>query len=159
MNTHKLSLLWSIAAASTIPACAFASDRSHRCAELVDDARRLACYDAEYGKPGKGAAAGAPATLAPVVQPPTDARLAQDNKLKAPKSVSVTATASITGLSSLLDGRFKATLDSGEVWTQLEPDKAVVLAVGDKVTIKKALLGSFLLTTPGGVATRVKRVQ
>jgi hypothetical protein len=68
-------------------------------------------------------------------------------------------TASISKVDLLRDGRFKATFDSGEVWTQLEPDRAVVLAVGDKVTVRKAVLGSFQLVTPGGLITRVKQVD
>lgn len=143
--------------------CVHAADRSHRCAEQIDDAQRLACYDAQYGKPDKVASAGPSAAQAPALQAPVpDARPAvADSKAKAPKSAAQSGnlTASIRALSVFHDGRFKATLDNGEVWTQLEPDKAAVLAVGDSITLKKAMLGSFQLVTPRGVVTRVKQAQ
>ncbi|MEO6186694.1 MAG: hypothetical protein ABIP38_01940 [Steroidobacteraceae bacterium] len=156
MNLHTSRLAWAFAAALAIPAYVGAAERSHRCAEQIDDAQRLACYDAEYGKPGNGAANGAAATRTQVVQPP-DARPVE-NRSRTRKSVPDLSTASVTALSTFPDGRFRATLDNGNIWTQLEPDRAAVLAVGDKVNIKKALLGSFLMTTPAGVVTRVKQM-
>jgi hypothetical protein len=158
MNTRKLGLI-GIIAAMAIPAYASAAEHTHRCALHIDDAQRLGCYDAEYGKPvpaparsGAIAAPSAPPVAAPaVIGKPEVAK----SKAPVPKSF----TASIKSLALLHDGRFKATFDSGQVWTQIEPDKAVILMVGDQVTVKKAMLGSFMLVTPAGILTRVKQVE
>jgi hypothetical protein len=166
MNARKTGSFCVLATALAIPAYACAED-SHRCAQQFDDAQRLACYDAQYGKPmivrPSSGAAAAPATVAaPVVAAPVVAAPAVAASKPRAAKVAVPAgnfTASISKLDLLRDGRFRATFDSGEVWTQLEPDKAVVLAVGDKVTVKKAMLGSFLLVTPAGIITRVKQVD
>jgi hypothetical protein len=51
------------------------------------------------------------------------------------------------------------TLADGQVWAQLDPDTRAKLKVGDTVTIRRAALGSYLLVTPSGMATRVKRLK
>lgn len=48
------------------------------------------------------------------------------------------------------------TLDDGQVWSQIERDAAVEVAVGDKVTVRPGLLGSNILVTRAGVQTKVK---
>ena len=160
MNARNTNLIWTIAAAVAISLSAGAAETSHRCAEQFNDAQRLACYDAEYGRPvivrTPGAAPGPAA--APVVEARPSVSQPKAEK-KSAAAASGKFTASISTLDLLRDGRFRATLDNGEVWTQLEPDKAVVLAAGDTVTVKKAVLGSFQLVTPAGIVTRVKQVQ
>jgi hypothetical protein len=54
------------------------------------------------------------------------------------------------------DGRLVVTLDDGQVWSQIERDAAVEVAVGDKVTVRPGLLGSNILVTRAGVQTKVK---
>ncbi len=164
MNTRKTGSICILAAVIAIPVCAYAED-SHRCAQQFDDAQRLACYDAQYGKPmivrpATGVAVTPSTVAAPVVATPAAPAVAA-SKPRAPKDAAPSGnfTASISKLDLLHDGRFRATLDSGQVWTQLEPDKAAVLAVGDRVTVRKAVPGSFQLVTPAGVMTRVKQVD
>jgi hypothetical protein len=158
MKTTTSGLAW-LAAALVIPAYAGAQD-THRCAQQFDDAQRLACYDAQYGRPvlvrPSGAGAGAPAVM-PVVPANPAVAESKAKAAKSPPAHSGNFTALISKLDHLRDGRFRATFDNGEVWTQLEPDRAIVLAVGDTVTVKKAVLGSFQLVTPGGLFTRVKQ--
>lgn len=163
MNSLDKNLIWTIAVAMAIPLSANAAEGSHRCAEQFDDARRLACYDAEYGRPvivrTPAAAAGPAVVAAPVVETRPPASQTKAAKKTTAATSSGRFTASIKTLDLLYDGRFRATFDNGEVWTQLEPDKAVVLAAGDTVTVKKAVLGSFQLVTPAGIITRVKQVE
>jgi hypothetical protein len=47
-------------------------------------------------------------------------------------------------------------LDNEQTWSLLEPDPHV--RPGDSVTIKRASLGSFLMTTPSRRSYRVERV-
>jgi hypothetical protein len=56
-------------------------------------------------------------------------------------------------------GEFVVTLDNGQVWEQNEPMSSAVVRVGDTVTVKKAVLGSYTLVTAARVATKVRRVD
>ena len=49
-------------------------------------------------------------------------------------------------------------LDDSQSWEFLA-DADPLLAVGNKVTIRRALLGSFVMTTPSGRENRVKRLS
>ena len=57
-------------------------------------------------------------------------------------------------------GELLLTLDNGQVWQQKAGDRAMRIKVGDAVTIRRASLGSFLLTsqTANG-SMRVTRVK
>jgi hypothetical protein len=56
-------------------------------------------------------------------------------------------------------GEFVVTLDNGQVWEQTEPMPSAIVKVGDTVTIKKALFGSFTLVTAGRIGTKVRRLD
>jgi hypothetical protein len=161
-RTVVSSVLWLLA----IPLAARAAEPSHRCAEQVSDAQRLACYDLAFGKPARASAAPAAAAASAAKPPPVETPAAQVEKkaqaqipASAPTARSTEITASIAALRQKLDGRYEATLQNGEVWSQLEPDRWVELAVGDTVTIRPAALGSHMLVTKAGIRTRVKRVE
>lgn len=49
------------------------------------------------------------------------------------------------------------TLDNGQSWTLVDPQGS--LRPGDSVRIKRAALGSFLMTTPRRRSFRVERVR
>jgi hypothetical protein len=69
-------------------------------------------------------------------------------------------TAIITRLSTQPRGEIVVTLDNGQVWTQKSSDRPLRLAVGEQVSIRKATLGSYLLSSANSRgAMRVIRVQ
>jgi FtsP/CotA-like multicopper oxidase with cupredoxin domain len=74
---------------------------------------------------------------------------------KAPTSV----TAKVISLRFKKYGEFVVTLDNGQVWEQNEPMPSAIVRVGDTVTVKKAVLGSYTLVTAAKVATKVHRVD
>jgi hypothetical protein len=74
---------------------------------------------------------------------------------KAPTSV----TAKVISLRFKKYGEFVVTLDNGQVWEQNEPMPSAIVRVGDTVTVKKAVLGSYTLVTAARVATKVHRVD
>jgi hypothetical protein len=144
------------------------AQQAPRCSDLYDDAQRLACYDAAFGKPTRSAAAvaapraptapAAPATVpaptpAPAVRTaPAPVAPATPAAEKLPKNVS----AAISEVGRRADGRFVVTLDNGQVWSQLERDMAAQVAIGDAVTVRQGMLGSYILITRSGVQTKVK---
>lgn len=111
-----------------------------RCRDMIDDASRLVCYDGLFGDPHT---------------PPDGA--AGERRAQAKKSFSFTAT--VTGLEKRRDGKFVATFDNGQVWEQTELNSRADVRVGDSVSVRRAALGSYLLSTREGIGTRVKRLR
>lgn len=180
MNMQKTGWVCGFIALA-MPLYVVAAGKSHGCAKVRDDTDRLACYDAEFGKPERAATAAAlpppapapasapaavpapPAVKAPPVQPEarTERSAASDAPARsmereAPREqfTAVVAEARASGR-----GIHTVTLADGQVWRQLEPDSAVEIKAGDSVTIRPAALGSFMLVTKAGVRTRVRLVQ
>jgi hypothetical protein len=110
--------------------------------------------------PGAGStASGAPASAAPAAQtPPGQPSFglypAEHPKPPAPASSLETH---VLSLGRSVSGRTTVELDGGAVWELDEPDP--LLAVGDTVTITRALLGSFLMQTPSHRTHRVRRLH
>jgi hypothetical protein len=158
------------------------------CASINDDTARLACYDAAVGrsprpapatqaaapaaaaKPAQRAApvaaAAAPAAAVAAKDPVAEFGLSESAKVArdpakaaeaaaAPQSV----TAKVISVRFRKYGEFVVTLDNGQVWEQTEPMPSAIVKVGDEVTVKKALFGSFTLVTAGRIGTKVRRLD
>ncbi len=65
--------------------------------------------------------------------------------------------AKVTGLNTDRLGNVRVSLDNGQVWTFTASD--ALLRVGDAVTIKRGVLGSFLLMTPSRHTYRTVRME
>ncbi len=182
----NMKFQWAVAAFASAAwvVSAAAAESGHACASISDDQQRLACYDAAFGRPVPVAPpaatsnavatsatpaladeAAAPAsTMTGASDPLADFGLSEQAKAardpeKARQSNPDSITATVTEVGKQPRGQFIVTLDNGHVWVQSETNSRARLAVGDLVTIKKGALASYLLVTPGKVATRVKRVQ
>jgi len=146
------------------PLIAGAAQQAPRCSDVFDDAQRLACYDAVFGKPTRSSpAAGiaAPVAAAPVVAVPVPAATAAAPPASSgsPSTASASVVGNVSAVRWLADERFVVTLDNGQVWEQLERDRSAEVKAGDRVTVRGAMLGSFVLVTAGKVQTKVKRRQ
>jgi hypothetical protein len=127
------------------------------CAALSGADERLACYDAlaKKAKP----AAPAPAAL------PRDERAEQANAFAAPPKPKEAPkprgpdhlTAVVTEIKLDHSGNVFVTLDNGQLWTFR--DSEALLRHGETVTIRRAALGSFLMTTSDRHTYRVQRTQ
>ena len=133
--------------AFTICSQLHAAGPAHRCAELRDDAERLACYDAEFGRPTASAPTPAPA----------ERDFGVTRKKAEPEITSVTSV--VAAVAAKRDGRFVVTLANGQVWEQSELESKARVEAGDTVTVRRASFGSHLIVTKAGIATRVKRVK
>jgi hypothetical protein len=117
-------------------------------------------------------AVAAPLSAAPAAATPVPAGASTDNDFGlskvqkqrngaasgAPPEIKKTLTARVTGFRKGPDGRPRVLLDNGQSW-EYEEDGDYLLAVGDSVTIRRASLGSFLLTTPAKLVHRVRRIR
>jgi hypothetical protein len=65
-------------------------------------------------------------------------------------------------ISKIINTRYgsnSVVLDNGETWVYTDSDQDARLSPGDQVTIKRALLGSFLMQTPSKNSYHVRRTQ
>ncbi len=157
-----------------------------RCAEIDAPDARLACYDQLAGRTtaatpavvGKSSVPVAPAGLPaqpPSAQPPS----AQPPAPPAPAAAAEGATqtfgltpaqqhkvpegpasiqAHITNLSDR-GGTPYVQLENGQLWMVTDAGAEAWLNLGDPVTIRRAALGSFLLTTKSKRSYHARRVQ
>jgi len=184
VRASRMALGFLLAAAllgGASPAVLAAGD-PRSCVTIADDAARLACYDRAMGhtaapKPAPvaptapaAAAAATSAAVAPAApakkDPVGEFGLSEEAKqAKDPAKAAEAAAApdSITGRVMSVRwrkyGEFVVTLDNAQVWAQIEPMPSAVVRVGDTVTIKKALFGSYTLVTAGRIGTKVRRID
>jgi hypothetical protein len=156
-----------IGLAILLPAHAVAEDDAltaavKACAAISKNSERLACYDTRVFP----VAAGAAAVAAPL---PSAEEVfgAKDSATPAPATEEAKApgreelskiTARVTAMSTLPRGQLEIELDNGQVWRQIEA-RELLLHVGDSVTISRAALGTFRLSTSSGRISKVERVR
>ncbi|HEY2417271.1 MAG TPA: hypothetical protein VGH84_05085 [Steroidobacteraceae bacterium] len=153
------------AASSAVPASLQA------CTQESDDSRRLACYDHEMAR--LAAAPPPAANTAPALAPAPAAKAVPDQsfgltperqrqlepRASRDKVVPQTLSSTVSAVTPRADGRLVMTLANGQVWIQGEAYEVFHVNVGDKITIKPGLLGSYHLYAPSGYATRVTRAR
>jgi hypothetical protein len=139
------------------------SDALRACMQEPDDSRRLACYDREMAR----LAAAPPPAASPAPAPSPDKTFGltpeQQQKLQPratrEKASPQTLSSTVSAVGSSGDGRMVITLANGQVWVQGEAYEVFRVSVGDAITIKPGLLGSFHMYAPSGYATRVTRAR
>jgi hypothetical protein len=169
------------------PSVAADNSAALHCATLSDDRTRLACYDgifraadsppvpqataAATAAAGAGASTGTEAAVAAApgplaaADPLADFGLtpAQQHSLDPEKAAEPRAPESISGTVARMGykptGELVVTLESGQVWMQIDTGSKPRVKAGDTVTIKRGSLGSYLLVSPTGMATRVRRLK
>jgi hypothetical protein len=158
------------------------ADALRACTAEKNDARRLQCYDNAMSVRTQAAAAPVAAPSAspaakstaaePKVAAPAAAGAGADAEAKfgyrgaiARKDLDEQAQresgndrieAAVVEIARRARGEMVLTLDNGQVWAQKTADSSRV-KIGDRVTIKKASFGSFLLVLPNNRTTRVTR--
>lgn len=182
-NSRSVTVLITLAmAVGLAPAVVCGADSLAQCAQLPDDAERLACYDRLAGRAPSvptvatglaatqssgPAPATAPARAAVVASEPAaapdpvaDFGLSQQAlKERDPDGWAESITGTVGSVAQSASGRYVVALDNGQVWAQTETNAHPVLKAGDVVKIKRAALGSFVLNGPRSVSWRVRRVR
>lgn len=128
----------------TVPAFAQTGvqDKLKDCARIADGAQRLACFDAlTLGlKPGDDVSFGAAPATKPVE----------------PDRVSL----AVSVLDKGADGKLRFTMENGQVWRQVDTTKLPNTSKGPwTAEIRKAAMGTFLLSLNHGRVVRVERVK
>jgi hypothetical protein len=102
------------------------------------------------------AAAQAPAPAAAGADDPRNFGLTPA-QLRSPPHGPQSIQARVTKISRDRAGTAYLALDNGQTWTYTDEDSR--LGPGDLVTVKRAMLGSFIMTTPSKRSYHVQRVQ
>jgi hypothetical protein len=165
-------------ASAANPAASTLVQKLASCAAIVAGDARLACYDAlaranstaatapfSVAQAPAIASAPAAAAVAPVSASPDAAGDELRNFGLTPAQIRPVAsgpTAIEAHVAAIFAnrgdyGQTYLKLDNGETWST--SDDTTRLAVGDDIHIKRAALGSFLLTTPANLSYRVRRVH
>ncbi len=170
MSITLATLTSSVAAAT---ASADAATAARACVSVEKDTDRLACYDRALGRARASSAGDQPVSavvssavdppvnaVAKPVEPVADFGLTQQAKHERAGVTPIESVAArVTQVSRNAANRQVVTLDNGQVWTQTEAYVRVRVKTGDAVEIKKAALGSFVLSAPPDGSMRVKRLQ
>ena len=161
----RLSALAGIAAAVSFISAAPAAQPEavpaafKTCVAESDDARRLACFDAEMARL---------MALPPPAPPPTPeekfgARGDLKRDIERPGKVAESALEKLEGkvqsVATRPGGGLIVTLDNGQVWQQLATGDSLQLKVGDSVTLKPGVLGSYSLVGARNRSIKVKRIK
>ena len=161
---------------ATASAATVSSDDLSRCAGIAAAGTRLACYDAlahrapEVAPAPAASLSATPASVVPAAPVAPVATSTAPAVPDDPKSFGLSAvqrhvavvgpkeeSGRIVSLGTNQAGHSTIVLDSGQTWTVLDDDGFV--SNGDHITIKRAALGSYLMTTPSHRTYRVHRVQ
>ena len=152
-----LVLLLVVPWAESSPAAPGAGELA-RCAEIAAPDARLSCYDALAGRMAASVRTPAGAPPAPRQRDAADFGLNPVQPQPAPvaaRSIEARVTKVIAVRPGL--GHPSVLLDNGQVWTFTETEDDARLGPGDPVSIKRAALGSFLMTTPSKHTYHVRR--
>jgi hypothetical protein len=127
------------------------------CAGIVAADQRLACYDA-LAEPKRSGPRTAPADAARPASSDSDAKSFGLSKSQLPATPEgpKLINARVTQVTVDRLGNVRMLLDNGQSWTFNDPD--ALLKPGDSVTIRRAALGSFLLTA-GRRSYRAQRLE
>ena len=139
--------------------CAHGDDlkAAQACTRLSDDVSRLSCYDAALGVVKSPTAQQSDAGKTDAQAKFGDnGQLHPDAKADLPKNLTV----QVQQVTSLPAGRYRLTLDNGQVWRTTQADWALTFKANDTVTISRMVLGGYQISLAGHntsvSATRIK---
>lgn len=123
------------------------------CAEVIESQARLACYDALH--PPSAAVRAAVATRGVDQFGKSSRRDVDAMPTPTPERLQATVVAVVQQPGATR----RVELDSGQHWLITEATTRGPLFVGDRVGLRKAALGSYMLVTPAGVTLRARRIR
>lgn len=133
--------------------------QSHACAGVSPPSERLACYDAAFPPLSDPQALAQAKEKAVAEFGLSDDQLRERDPARARDLEPSRIEATVSVLGQRADGARVVTLDNGQVWVLTTVTSKGPLNVGDRVTVRAAALGTYMLVTPGGVPLRVRRMD
>lgn len=168
----SLALSWAVAplaVAQDAPATPAALEAVYACASETDLSRRLACYDSAVANLRGAQTSGDVVAIdrGNVEQMQRDSfgfNLPSIGNLLPQvghrDNVVDRVEVTVARMSTSATGRTTFYMEDGQVWTQVDPDRVYNVRAGDTVTVRRAALGSFMISSPrGGAGIRVRRQE
>jgi len=146
-------------------------DQVYACSSIAEQAARLACYDGAVGRLREAQSSGNLVAVdrqqAETVEReafgfslPSLPRLFGNRGDGAASPEIAEMALEIDRVSRRNDGTATFYMTNGQVWTQIDNENARNVRPGGQVTVRRATLGSFLMSVEaGGPALRVRRAQ
>jgi len=131
----------------------------HVCASIAGADQRLACYDREY-PPVVAAPSAAPSAAEAQHQFGLSGREVELRKPESERALQIDRIeASVALVRPLQGGQREVVLDNGQVWRVTEGGSRGPLSAGDAVSVRRTFAGGYLLSKPGGIGLRVRRLR
>jgi len=138
-----------------------AAAQSHKCATVVDPTERLECYDEAF-PPAEGVRTASIDREARRLEALRDFGLSKVQKAERdPEQYDVgpeKIEAAVTKVSYRSTGERVVSLDNGQIWVITEVTDKGWFKAGDRITVRTAALGTFMLDT-GRILLRARRIQ
>lgn len=140
----------------------------YACASITDDAARLQCFDDKVGRLRSAEQSG---QVVAVDRQQVDTLERQSFGFQLPALSSLLprrdgereqierVEAHVSRIIPIADGRHIFVLDNDQRWSQIQAQSVSNVEVGDAIAIRRAALGSFMLSPVHGAAHRVRRVE
>jgi hypothetical protein len=129
------------------------------CASVKKNSERLACYDQAIARLASDSSAAAAPERSAEAMFGAHATASRDSAQSAEREELAAVSARVTALRQEASGALVIDLDNGQQWRQTSGSSSPLLEIGHEVTITRAALNSFRMSTPSGRALKVKRVQ
>jgi hypothetical protein len=128
------------------------------CVSVKNNSERLACYDRTIERLSPdSAAATVPERSAEASFGASSMRGAEPAR-KIEREELTSLSAHVTALSRDASGALVINLDNGQQWRQTSGSSSPLLEIGHEITIARAALSSFRMSTPSGRVLKVKRI-
>jgi hypothetical protein len=133
-------------------------DALARCAGVTADDKRLACYDAVAGRLATAQTPGKPQMSTANSPAVSDENLfGLDKPIEKAARGPDSLRAEVVAISADSLGKVTMQLDNGQTW--IFTDANALLRKGDAIVIKRAALGSYMMSTPSRRTYHVHRVN
>lgn len=128
------------------------------CASVKKNSERLACYDQTIEHLSSDSPTAAVPEKSAEAMFGAHAAAVRSSAPEAEREELPSVSARVTAVRHDASGALLIDLDNGQQWRQTS-GSAPLLEVGHEVTITRAALNSFRMSTPSGRTLKVKRVQ
>ena len=140
-------------AADAVPASLLA------CTSVKKNSERLACYDQTIERLSSDSSDAAAPERSAEAMFGAQAAASRGSAPTVEREELTSVSARVTALRHDASGALLIDLDNGQQWRQTSGSNLPLLEIGHAVTITRAALNSFRMSTPSGRALKVKRVQ
>ncbi len=142
---------------------------AYRCVEIAEDAARLDCYDRAINRlrqaETQGQIVAVDRAQAATIErdafgfhlPSLATLIPGFGGTEGAQADIANVEMEVARVVELANGRHRFVMTNGQIWTQVDPQSVRNVRPGDTITVRRAALGSFMLSPRHGAAHRIRR--